>query len=217
MKKLCVFDLDGTLVNSLSDLADAMNHALIKNGFEPHEREEYRSMVGSGVSILADRAVNAPNKAAAPEQKESVLSDFNKYYSEHNLDKTAPYDGIPELLTSLDGLSVKYAVISNKPDVFTKVIIRKLFPAHTFAAAWGKSDRFERKPCPDMLFAMTAGLGIDISECLYIGDSDIDVFTAKNAGMDFCGVSWGFRLESELLNAGAKYIAHKPEDILSML
>ncbi len=217
MKKLCVFDLDGTLVNSLFDLAEAMNHALIKNGFEPHEREKYRRMVGSGISVLADRAMTIPIGTASPEQKARVLADFNEYYTEHNLDKTAPYEGIPDLLTKLDEFSVKYAVISNKPDVFTKVIIEKLFPAHKFAAAWGKSDRFERKPCPDALFAMTAELGFDISECLYIGDSDVDVFTAKNAGMDFCGVSWGFRLESELLNAGAEYIAHKPEDILSVL
>lgn len=217
MKKLCVFDLDGTLVNSLYDLADAMNYALVKNGFEPHEHEKYRFMVGSGISTLADRAMVIPKGMATDEQKKQVLANFDEYYTKHNIDKTAPYEGIPELLSNLDELSVKYCIMSNKPDNFAKIIAKKLFPNHTFAAVWGKRDEFERKPCPDALLAMIAELGFDRSECLYIGDSDIDIFTAKNAEIECCGVSWGFRPESELISAGAKYIAHKPEDILTRL
>ena len=108
MKKICVFDLDGTLVNSLYDLADAMNYALVKNGFEPHEREKYRFMVGNGISTLADRAMVIPKGMATDEQKKQVLADFNEYYTKHSLDKTVPYDGITELLTKLDELSIKY-------------------------------------------------------------------------------------------------------------
>lgn len=122
MKKICVFDLDGTLVNSLYDLADAMNYALVKNGFEPHEREKYRFMVGNGISSLADRAMVIPKGMATDEQKKQVLADFNEYYTEHSLDKTVPYDGITELLTKLDELSIKYAIMSNKPDKFTNLL-----------------------------------------------------------------------------------------------
>lgn len=145
MKKICVFDLDGTLVNSLYDLADAMNYALVKNGFEPHEREKYRFMVGNGISSLADRAMVIPKGMATDEQKKQVLADFNEYYTEHSLDKTVPYDGITELLTKLDELSIKYAIMSNKPDKFTKSIAAKLFPDNKFAAAWGQRPDFELK------------------------------------------------------------------------
>lgn len=217
MKKLCVFDLDGTLINSLYDLADSMNYALEKNGFKPHEREKYRFMVGSGISTLADRAMVIPKGMATDEQKSRVLADFNLYYTEHNMDKTAPYDGIFQLLTRLDELSVKYCVMSNKPDNFANVIVKKLFPNHRFASVWGKRDNFERKPCPDALLAMLSELGIDKNDCLYIGDSDVDIYTAKNAGIESCGVSWGFRPESELTSAGADFIAHKPDDILTRL
>lgn len=217
MKKICVFDLDGTLINSLYDLADAMNHALVKNGFEPHETEKYRFMVGNGISTLADRAMVIPKGMATDEQKKQVLADFNEYYTIHNLDKTRPYDGIIELLAKLDELSVKYAVLSNKPDKFTKLIAAKLFPNNTFAAAWGQQSGFERKPSPDALLAMLSELGFNKDDCLYIGDSNVDVETAKNAEIDFCGVSWGFRPESELYDAGATFIAQNAKDILSRL
>lgn len=217
MKKLCIFDLDGTLVNSLYDLADSMNYALVKNGFEPHETERYRFMVGSGISTLADRAMVIPKGMATDEQKKQVLADFNEYYTEHNLDKTRPYDGIIELLSKLDEMSVKYAIMSNKPDKFTKLIAKKLFPNNAFASAWGQRPDFERKPCPDAVLAMIKELGFDKSECLYIGDSDVDVQTAKNAEIEFCGVSWGFRPESELYSAGATFIAQTADDILSRL
>ncbi len=217
MKKICVFDLDGTLVNSLYDLADAMNYALVKNGFEPHEREKYRFMVGNGISSLADRAMVIPKGMATDEQKKQVLADFNEYYTKHSLDKTVPYDGITELLTKLDELSIKYAIMSNKPDKFTKSIAAKLFPDNKFAAAWGQQPDFERKPCPDALLAMLAELGFDKSDCLYIGDSNVDVQTAKNAEIDFCGVNWGFRPESELIAEGAEFIAKTADDILKRL
>lgn len=217
MKKICVFDLDGTLVNSLYDLAGAMNYALVKNGFKPHETQKYRFMVGNGISTLADRAMVIPKGMATDEQKKQVLADFNVYYTEHSIDKTVPYDGIVDLLAELDKLSVKYAIMSNKPDKFTKFIAEKLFPNNTFVAAWGQQTKFERKPCPDALLAMLAELGFDKDDCLYIGDSNVDVQTAKNAEIDFCGVSWGFRPESELIAEGATFIAKTAEEILSRL
>ena len=147
MIRLCIFDLDGTLVNSLNDLADAMNHALEKNGYQPHEPEKYRLMVGSGISVLADRAMNA---FPPPElKKQAVLRDFTAYYEAHCLDKTVPYNGIEELLYLLEKNGILFAVNSNKPDEFAGLIVRTLFPGHSFASVVGKREGFERKPSPD--------------------------------------------------------------------
>lgn len=217
MTKLCIFDLDGTLVNSLYDLADAMNYALVKNGFEPHDREKYRFMVGNGISSLADRAMVIPKGMATDEQKKQVLADFNEYYDIHCMDKTVPYDGIKDVLDELDKRNIKYAVMSNKPDEFAKIIVEKLFPENKFATIWGKRENYERKPSPQAVFALIKEVGVDKSECLYIGDSNVDVFTAQNAGLKCCAVSWGFRPKKELSDAGAEFIADKPSEILTQL
>ncbi len=217
MTKLCIFDLDGTLINSLYDLADAMNYALKQHGFQEHEPEKYRFMVGSGISTLADRAMVIPQGLAGPEKKLEILADFNIYYNEHCLDKTRPYDHIPELLDTLDKQNILYAVMSNKPDNFSNMIVRALFPENSFAAVWGKRDGYERKPAPEAVWALMDELDVKREDCLYIGDSDVDVYTAQNAGLRFCGVSWGFRPKEELFSAGATYIADTPSDILKVL
>ena len=126
MTKLCIFDLDGTLINSLSDLAGAMNHALEKNGFAPHETEKYRMMVGSGAAVLAERAMNTDSPDE--DTKQRILSDFSEYYRSHCLDNTLPYDNINELLDTLDEKGILYAVNSNKPDKFSNYIVNSLFP-----------------------------------------------------------------------------------------
>ena len=213
MIKLCIFDLDGTLINSLNDLADSMNHAIKAHGFPTHAPEKYRQMVGSGVSVLADRAAGAPNDQYTPEVKAAILSDFSEYYSVHCLDKTLPYPGIPELLTELDNEGILCAVNSNKPDNFTKQIVSTLFPDKKFAAIWGKRDGYERKPSPDEANAIMRSLNILPEECMYIGDSNVDVQTAKNAGISFCGVTWGFRSQEELISEGASIIAHTVNDL----
>lgn len=217
MTKLCIFDLDGTLVNSLYDLADAMNYALEKNGFQPHDREKYRFFVGNGISSLADKAMIIPKGMATPEQKTQVLADFNEYYDNHCMDKTKPYPGIKELLDELDKRNIKYAVMSNKPDNFAKIIVKALFPDNEFVTIWGKRDNFERKPSPQAVLALIDEVGISKDECLYIGDSDVDIYTAKNAELKCCGVSWGFRPKQELIDAGAEFIADTAEEILTQL
>ncbi len=214
MIKLCIFDLDGTLINSLYDLADAMNYALKKHGFREHETEKYRFMVGSGISTLADRAMVIPKGLASPEKKQEILADFNEYYNAHCMDKTLPYDGIVEMLDSLDKKNIMYAVMSNKPDNFSNIIVKTLFPNNKFTSVWGKRDNYERKPDPRAVWALIDEAGVKREECLYIGDSDVDIYTAKNAGLKCCGVSWGFRPKSELISAGAEYIAECPDDIL---
>lgn len=216
MIRLCIFDLDGTLINSLMDLASAMNNALEAQGFRTHEVEEYRFLVGSGLSVLADRAASAPNKKYTPEVKEKILSDFSEYYTLHCLDNTVPYEGINSLLRELKKRNILFAVNSNKPDAFTKKIVTALMPEHDFSVICGKRDEFERKPSPDGANYIMDTLSVSKEETLYIGDSNVDVLTAKNAGISFCGVSWGFRGEAELRNAGAEFIAHSVGDIISL-
>lgn len=217
MTKLCIFDLDGTLVNSLYDLADAMNYALKKNGFQPHEREKYLLFIGNGISVLADKAMIIPKGMATPEQKKQVLADFQKYYDMHCMDETRPYPGIVELLNELDKRNIKYAVMSNKPDNFAKIIVNTLFPNNQFVTVWGKRDNFERKPSPQAVNALIQEVGVSKDKCLYIGDSNVDIFTAQNAELRCCGVSWGFRQVEELIDAGAEFIANSPEEILTQL
>ncbi len=214
--RYCIFDLDGTLINSLYDLADAMNHALSRCGFPTHDREKYRFMVGSGISVLADRAMVVPGGTDG-ERKKAVLDAFNEYYGSHYADLTRPYDGIPELLDGLDSRGVGYCVLSNKPDNFTQEIIRRLFPGRKFAAVWGKREDYPRKPDPSSVLAMMSSVGADAEECLYIGDSDVDMQTAANAGLRRIGVSWGFRPVSELISAGADAIADTPHQILELI
>lgn len=217
MIKLCIFDLDGTLVNSLQDLASAMNHALSSQGFDAHDTEKYRSFVGSGVSVLADRAALAPNERYTPQIKEKIISDFSLYYNSHCLDSTVPYNGIPELLSELQKRKILFAVNSNKPDVFTKKIVASLFRDIPFAAVCGKRDEFEKKPSPDGANFIMKTLSVRPEETIYIGDSNVDVLTAKNAGTFSCGVSWGFRSVQELISSGAQYVADSPDDILSLI
>ncbi len=215
MTKLCIFDLDGTLINSLYDLADAMNYALKKNGFETHDREKYRYMVGNGISVLADRAMVVP-EGTDSDIKNRILADFSEYYNEHNTDLTLPYDGIPEMLDELEKRNIRFCVLSNKPDIFTKQIVNDLFPGKKFAEVMGKRDEFPRKPDPTSVFAILKELDVKAEDCLYIGDSNIDMQTAANAGITSIGVSWGFRPVSELKESGAAFIANKPQDIVEI-
>ena len=215
MTKLCIFDLDGTLINSLSALAGAMNHALEKNGFAPHETEKYRMMVGSGAAVLAERAMNTDSPDE--DTKQRILSDFSEYYRSHCLDNTLPYDNINELLDTLDEKGILYAVNSNKPDKFSNYIVNSLFPEKHFSCVIGKRDGFERKPAPDGIREIQRITGIADDECMYIGDSDVDVYTAKNAGIKFCGAEWGFRGAAELEKAGAEHIAKNTDELLAYI
>ena len=216
MIKLCIFDLDGTLIDSLADLAGAMNHALKSEGFDTHPVESYRKMVGNGVSVLADRAAGGSDRLT-PEVKERILAAFSDYYVEHCVEHTLPYDGIPKMLDKLSEMGVLYAVNSNKPDLFSKLIVKVLFPLFSFAQVWGKKKEYDPKPSPDGVKGIAEELGVSLDEVLYIGDSDVDVYTAKNASVRFCGVSWGFRSVEELRAAGASVIADTPEDILRIV
>ncbi len=214
MYKIVVFDLDGTLANTLEDLADAVNKGLSENGLPTHSLESYKKMVGDGILNLIKRAI-APvtdEKTAA-----KVKEVFDRYYREHSTDKTCAYPGTQQLLEVLQEKGILTAVLSNKPHQFVEKILKKIFPHHCFDLAWGKRPEYDIKPNPDSLNAILSLTGIDKSQCLYVGDSDVDCHTARNAGVKCCGVSWGFRGREELEKAGADFIIDTPMEMREKL
>ena len=212
--ELCVFDLDGTLVNSLEDLADSTNFALGKYGFGTYPVEKYRYFVGDGVPMLIKRALGENDCEKA---EKVLLDDFNTYYMAHYADHTRPYDGNIEMLNNLRSRGIKCAVLSNKTDSFVKIIVKKLLPEIDFAWVQGKADGFPKKPDPTALNFIIQKLGIKKENTLYIGDSNVDIITGKNAGVRTCGVLWGFRGRDELEKAGADCIVSKPRELLEQL
>lgn len=215
MIKLCVFDLDGTLINSLYDIAKSMNYALKKNKLEQYEIEAYNMFVGNGIDNLAQMVVN---KATLDEDtKNSVMEYFKKHYISHCYDNTYVYDGCYKLLTHLELRNIKIAVLSNKPNKFVRKMVKHYFPNYNFLDIRGDLEDYPNKPNPASLMDLTYKNNIRKNECIYIGDSDIDVLTAKNADMHFCGCEWGFRGFDELSNAGAKFIIKQPIHLLRVI
>ena len=213
MLKLCIFDLDGTTADTIEDLADAANYALSCKGLPLHTIEEYKYFVGNGIPKLISRACGSDDTALNNE----LLDLFNYYYSRHYVDKTKPYNGIINVLDSLKDMNVGVAVYSNKADEYVGVILDKLFPGIRFAWYTGKRDGYPLKPDVTLMLELLKRDGIKPHECLYIGDSNVDIQTAKNAGMVSCGVLWGFRTKQELADAGADHLADKPEDIIALV
>lgn len=204
MSALIIFDLDGTVLDTISDLSDAVNHGLESCGFPKRSRDEVMSFVGNGVVKLIERAL--PEGEKTPENIEKVHNLFNEYYAAHYADKTRPYDGMAELLREIKGCGCRLAVLSNKPDEFTKRLIERFYPG-IFDHVSGSGDAFPRKPDPaaENYIMRLAGAAPDTT--VHIGDSDTDLMTAKNAGVEFIGVSWGYRSESSLRAKGAKTVA----------
>lgn len=216
MYKIVVFDLDGTLVNSITDLAQSVNKGLAKCGLPQHSVEEYRFFVGNGREVMIKKAMGEENYS--DEKKAAIVRDtFDEEYAVHSLDNTKPYEGCVELLTQLDKMGVKTAVLSNKPDEFVNRLVSTLFPNHKFAAAWGQKKEYKRKPSGEGLCAMLKDLGLEKKDCFYVGDSDVDVYTAIDAGVDMCGAEWGFRDKEELIKAGAKITCKTPIELLSFI
>ena len=215
MHKLVVFDLDGTLVNSITDLANATNEGLKRAGLPAHPVEAYKRFVGNGRDKLVERAMG--ESASDEKLREIVRDTFDSYYAVHCNDNIYAYEGISEMLSALESMKIKTAVLSNKPDEFVDMILKKTLPNHTFTAAWGKRSEFPVKPDRSALLAILSELGVEKSDCLYIGDSDVDVFTAQNAGVDMLGVEWGFRGREELVSAGAPFVAKTAKEIIDNL
>ena len=212
--KLIAFDLDGTVADTLADLAASVNAALSMSGLPGYPKEDYRHFVGNGVDNLI-RTVLAG--AYTPALAEKVKADFGAYYAAHSMDYTTDYPGIARLLSRLSADGVMTAVISNKPDAFVPTILGALYPGHRFTYLSGQREGVARKPAPDALIQLLDRLQVGADETLYVGDSDVDVAFAHGAGVKVCGVSWGFRGAEELKAAGADYLADTAEELAEVI
>ena len=208
-----IFDLDGTLLNTLDDLWASVNYSLAQHRLPPRSKSEIRSFLGNGVKVLIEKSV--PSLTSEPKVME-VLSTFRKYYLIHAMDNTGPYDGIPELLSSLHSKGFKTAIVSNKPDAAVQELYDSLFKDNVDIAI-GERPALRRKPAPDMVLAALEILGSDVNHSIYVGDSEVDMATARNSNMHCVSVSWGFRDRSFLVEAGAETIIDKPEELFLSL
>ncbi|WP_141588133.1 HAD family hydrolase [Myxococcus sp. AB056] len=208
-----IFDLDGTLVDSLGDIADATNHALAHHGLPTHPESAYLRFVGSGVRELIRRAVPSGQDALI----EPVLATYKAYYDGHLFDRTAHYPGIPEMLTALAAQGTKLAVLSNKSDDFVKRLVARLLPQASFAAVYGERPELPRKPDPTAALALASELDVPPAACAFVGDTSIDMDTARAAGMYGVGVAWGFREVDELKAHGARAVAATAAELLVAL
>ncbi len=215
MKQLVIFDLDGTLLNTIADLGNAANHALEVAGFPTHPRQAYPRFVGNGVRKLIERVL--PESQRTPEKTDSLLSDFKEYYNSHMTDFTQPYPGIPELLRELTDRGVKLAVASNKYQGAVEKLINHYFPNIPWAAIEGQKEGIPVKPDPSIVFEILAKSPTPKSEVLYVGDSGVDMETARRACVESCGVTWGFRPLDELLSNHADHIAGTTTQLLHLI
>jgi len=213
--KAIIFDLDGTLIDSLEDLGDATNRILKRNNFPVHTLETYKSFVGEGVTKLITRAL-PPEK-----RSEGIISlcvkAFREDYRKNWNVKTKPYEGIPEMLDIVAGRGLKMAVLSNKPHEFTKKCVTEFLSKWAFDEVIGQRDSVPNKPDPGAAREIAETFNISPSEFLYLGDTPIDMKTALAAGMYPVGALWGFRSAEELKKSGAKKLLSKPQDILKLL
>lgn len=211
MKKFVIFDLDGTLLNTLEDLKNSTNYALKKYGMPERSLQEVRKFVGDGVQKLIERAVvkNCDENIIS-----ECLNTFKENYSKNMYKNTAPYNGIINILKELKSNGVKIAVVSNKFDSAVKELCKKYF-GELIDSAIGQSDNIPKKPFPDGVYKAMKEIGADFINTIYVGDSDVDVKTAKNAKLPCIGVTWGFRDRDNL--AGAEYIIDNPSEILNII
>ena len=212
-KQLVIFDLDGTLLDTLDDLADAVNWALKQEQLPRRTREEVRAFVGNGIRNLIERAVPAGTEAA---QTDRVFAGFKARYAGHCADKTRPYPGILELLARLRAEGIRTAVVSNKADFSVQTLCRDYFPGLVDCAV-GERAGIPKKPAPDSVQEVLRALKISREQAVYVGDSEVDVVTARNAGMDGILVLWGFRDRQTLERAGAKTFAATAEELCAAL
>ena len=212
MIKTILFDLDGTLLNTIDDLADAGNWVCAQHGWPTFTVEQFKHMVGNGIPKLVERF--SPADARSPERLAATLAEFTARYDAHKEDKTAPYPGIPELLDALKAEGIQTAVFSNKADPLCGKILAHYFGTGRFELVRGSRPNVPTKPDPTGVYALMRGLGAEAASTLFVGDSDVDILTGHNAGLPARGALWGFRGEAELTAAGADALAAVPMDIL---
>lgn len=210
----CIFDLDGTLVDSLEDLADSMNAALVDCGHAARSMDDCRRFVGDGARRFVERALPA---GSAKAEVDRVLDGFRGHYERRWAAKSRPYDGIPELLDAMRARGMALSVLSNKLEVFTVRMVVELLPRWTFAPVRGERPGVPRKPDPAAALAIAAELRLEPAKILYLGDTGTDMQTAVSSGMTPVGVLWGFRGRAELEQHGARHVVDHPRDVLALL
>jgi phosphoglycolate phosphatase len=213
--KAALFDLDGTLLDTIDDLAGSMNAVLKKFGFPRHKVEKYKYFVGDGMDILVKRAL--PESRRNQEFIARCVIEMKEEYTIHWADKTRPYSGIPELLDAFENEGVRLSVLSNKPDAPTKVAVSVMLSKWRFDIVSGVKDGIPKKPDPYAALSIANGLGIPPSDFIYIGDTGTDMQTAVAAGMFPAGALWGFRTGEELINSGARILVKNPADLIGFI
>lgn len=213
MVKLCVFDLDGTLVYTLADLTASLNYALNECGFPPLNEAEVSAIVGHSTKYMSEHAVPPEHI----DQADRVLDIYQKHYSLHYMDRSYPYDGMVDAVLAIKRAGVRVAVVSNKPHADTVKVIDALYPKDTFSLVLGRTEKFAIKPAPDSLNFVMDFFDIKPEEAVYVGDSDVDVAFARNAKMRCVAVKWGYRTVSELLAAGADCITDDPKELAELV
>ena len=208
-----LFDYDGTVADSIADIAFAANRALRLAGLPEREEAEYRSFAGSGAGVLLRRAAPA---GTGEETLRALYDDYVAWYADHANDRSRPYDGVPEMLSALKEAGLKLAVISNKPDAAVQPGVKRFF-ALWLDLAVGETPGVRRKPWPDMLEAAAAELGVALPRCLYVGDTEVDLETARAANIDCAAVTWGFRTREQLVAAGASLLFDTPAELTAFI
>ena len=211
--KAVIFDMDGTILDTLDDLAGSVNHSLALFGYPPRTRDEIRSFLGNGMIRLIHLSVP---EGISSQQEEAVLNEHKAYYPLHSCDMTKPYDGIVDLLKELKRRGIKTAVVSNKSDANVKALVNRFFDG-LFDVSIGSMEGVARKPAPDMVNMALDRLGVSKDDAIYIGDSEVDLNTARNSHLDMITVTWGFRDREYLIENGASVFADTPMQILDLL
>lgn len=210
--KAAIFDLDGTLLNTLADLADSMNLVLERNRLPQHEPAAYRYFVGDGIDMLVRRAL--PFQVAGDDELLRLIREMKREYARRWLGRTRPYPGVPEMLDAFAAAGIPMAVLSNKPDEASQVIVQALLPNTGFQLVLGATPERPKKPDPSAALEIAAFLEIPPSEFLFIGDTPIDMYTARAAGMFPLGVLWGFRPAEQLIGAGARMLVAQADHLI---
>jgi phosphoglycolate phosphatase len=214
MIKAIIFDLDGTLLDTLTDIKESVNTVLARHGFPTHELDAYKYFIGNGIEVLTRKALPADVSDA---DFKKYFAEVNEEYSRRQTLKTRPYEGIPEMLAEMQKRGLALTILSNKPHEFAVPTVQHFFPDTKFEVVFGSRPGVERKPAPDAVFEILDILELSRTEVLYVGDTATDMLTAKAAGLRAVGVSWGFRTVDELQKAGADHIIDRPEELLYLL
>lgn len=215
--KAFIFDLDGTLVDSLEDIGQACNHTLAAHGYPVHPMPSYRLFVGRGFHrLVSDALPTGEAEKLSPEALAALVSEAKTWYGDNMCVRTRPYEGMAEALLTLAGKGNSLAVLSNKPDDLTVKLVRRYFPSVPFALVRGGRDGVPLKPEPDAPLDMLRHMNVPAARAFYVGDSNVDVFTARNAGMSSIGVAWGFRGADELRAAQADHIIDAPAGLAAL-